>query len=153
MSYQSSLSYSLYYKDYTCSVRGSSCVVCQSRRRAKREGKKTTAGHHFHWQLVNKLKKRDAGTIFLPLFLLSRSFPPPLLLPTTGAFPKNLLGSDGLFRCWNWWKGYITQEWCTAKIFSSVSLHTSIHFSSCSPLLLFFNRLKVSLGWNVVRVR
>lgn len=37
----------------------------------KRKRKKPPAGHHFHWQLVNKLKKRDAGTIFLPLFFCS----------------------------------------------------------------------------------
>lgn len=84
-------------------------------RERERGRKKPSAGHNFHWQLVNKLKQRDAGTIFLPLFLLSPSLSccllsPPLLLQTTGAFPKNLLGSDGLFRCWNWWKGYITQE-------------------------------------------
>ena len=48
----------------------------------EREGEKKNkkernppAGHHFHWQLVNKLKKRDAGTIpppshLFPLFTL-----------------------------------------------------------------------------------
>lgn len=63
----------------------------------EREGEKKNkkernppAGHHFHWQLVNKLKKRDAGTIPpLPpptffLSLLSSS----LVADTTGAFPK-----------------------------------------------------------------
>lgn len=55
-------------ENYTCSVCGSSCVVCSTRCGARREKKKPSAGHHFYWQLVNKLKKRDAGTIFLPPF-------------------------------------------------------------------------------------
>lgn len=29
-----------------------------------------SAGLHFHWQLANKLKQRDTGTIFLPPFFL-----------------------------------------------------------------------------------
>lgn len=135
------------YKDYTCSVCGSSCAVCQGRCRTKKKGrrKKPSAGHHFHWQLVNKLKKRDAGTIFLPLFSsLSLSFPPaPLLLSTTGAFPKNLLGSDGLFRCWNW-----LEEIYHSRVQRFSPPFHSIHtfFSSHSPPLLFFNRLEGFTG-------
>ena len=39
----------------------------------RREKKKSSAGHHLYWQLVDKLKKRDAGAAFLPSF---SSFPP-----------------------------------------------------------------------------
>ena len=66
------------YRDYTCSLCGSSCVVFAGADAAEPRKKKKTppAGHHFHWQLVNKLKKRDAETIppshLFPLF-------PPLL--------------------------------------------------------------------------
>lgn len=69
----------------------------------RREKKDPSAGHNFHWQLVNKLKQRDAGTIFLLFFLLltlsfSSSSSP---VADDWCFPKRLLGSDGLFRCWN----------------------------------------------------
>lgn len=59
------------------------CGFCWSRcSRAKKKKRKTPpAGHHFHWQLVNKLKKRDAGTI-PPLPPFSSLYSPPLLLPT-----------------------------------------------------------------------
>lgn len=88
-------------KDYTCSVCGSSCVVFQGSYRAKTERKKKpSAGHHFHWQLQNKLKQRDAGTPLLP-------FPPLSFICSASAadscspLKKNLLGSAGLRRCWN----------------------------------------------------
>ena len=72
------------YRDYTCSLCGSSCVVFAGADAAeprKKKKKNPPAGHHFHWQLVNKLKKRDAGTIPPPP-PFSSLYSPPLLLPT-----------------------------------------------------------------------
>lgn len=127
-SYQPSLWYSSYYKDYTCSECASSYVFCQcifsAKREEEKEKKKPSAGHHFHWQLVNKLKQRDAGTLFLPLLTLFLS---PSSAVGNWCFPqKNLLGSDVLFRWCSWWKGYIIRAGCTAKTFSFISLHPYI---------------------------
>lgn len=94
------------------------------RERKKKKEKKPSAGHHFHWQLVNKLKQRDAGTLFLPLLTLFLS---PSSAVGNWCFPqKNLLGSDVLFRWCSWWKGYIIRAGCTAKTFSFISLHPYI---------------------------
>lgn len=76
------------------------------------EGEKKTrfAGHNFYWQLVNKLKKRDAGTNFPPpLFPLFRSVSTPLL-PKTGAFPKIFLEVMDFSGAGNWLMGYISSK-------------------------------------------
>lgn len=62
-------------KNYTWSACSSGCVGCQDRCRIKGEGgrKNPSAGHNFHWQLANKLKQRDTGTIFLSFVFFSLS--------------------------------------------------------------------------------
>ena len=71
-------------------------------------------------QIKETWRRNDSPPPTFFLSLLSSS----LVADTTGAFPKKkkkkLLGSDGLFRCWNWWKGYITPGLCTEMVFSSV---------------------------------
>lgn len=47
-----------------------------------KEKKESSAGHHFYWQLVNKLHKRDAGAVFLPT-------PFPLFLSLTSSVASN----------------------------------------------------------------
>ena len=78
VSYLSSLSYSLYCKPLVqCEAPAvwfaRADVEPKRREREQRKKEKPSAGHNFHWQLVNKLKQRDAGTIFPPLFSLSLS--------------------------------------------------------------------------------
>lgn len=149
VSYQSSLSYSLYYKDYTCSVCGSSCAVCWGRCRAKRK-KKPSAGHHFRWQLVNKLKKRDAGTIFLPLSPPSRSLSPPLSLQTTGAFPKIVLEVMDFSGAWVGGRDISLKSGAQRRFCPPLrSIHTFQPLLSTAASSTYWN----SLGWKVVRVR
>lgn len=117
-----------YYKDYTCSVCGSSCVVFQGRcgAKLKKKKKKPSAGHHFHWQLLNKLKQRDAGTIFLPLlFSLPTSFSAPLLLQTAVSFPPESSTKWWAFQVLEWWKGYITPSIQFSSDSQTIFVHRS----------------------------
>lgn len=55
----------------------------------KQNKNKPSAGHRFYWQLVNKLKKREAGAIFLP----------PLFLPLLRCQQLVLSQKSS----WKWW--------------------------------------------------
>lgn len=108
--------------------------------------KKTSAGHHFHWQLLNKLKQRDAGTIFLPplffslftLFLFSSSvadncsFPLKIFLEVMGFSGAGMV--EGIYHSWV----------VHSKDFL-LRFTPSIHFSSYSPLQHFFSIVRGSI--------
>lgn len=104
------------------------------RERKKKKEKKPSAGHHFHWQLVNKLKQRDAGTLFLPLLTLFLS---PSSAVGNWCFPPKKSS-------WKWCPFQVVQ--LVEGIYHSSGLHgkdfllhftPSIHFCSCSPPLWF----------------
>lgn len=86
---------SLNYRNYTGSAwlqLWDSLHYMQSQKNERRKKEEeSSAGHHVYWQLVNKLKKRDAGALSPPLPLSS----------VADNWCSFFLGSDGIFRCWN----------------------------------------------------
>lgn len=86
-------------------------------------GKKTPpAGHRFHWQLVNKLKKRDAGTIYLPPL-----FPLSLALSALLSCCRQLVLSQK--SSWKWWTFQVLEP--VEGIYHSRAVH-------CRDFLLWF---------------
>lgn len=152
-----SLFYSLFLKKITLVQRVDPAVRCAwadagARKEGEWEGekKKPSAGHHFYWQLVNKLKKRDAGTIFLPPFPLAlrllSSVDDNWCFPNRKKKP-NLLGSDGLFRCRDWWGGEVGDIY---QLDFSLCFTSSMRFSPFSSVQ---NLICVgTLSWHMWRI-
>lgn len=127
-------------ENYTCSACGSSCVVCSTRCRARsHEGEKNpSAGHHFYWQLVNKLKKRDAGAIPPPhphFFPFSLSLPSSVCRQLVLSPKKIFLEVMDFSGAGTGGRDIYHSDFC-------LCFTPSIHFRPCSPVWVFLNTLK-----------
>lgn len=146
VSYQPSLLYSLYLKITLVQHVAPAVWFAppDAEPGAMREKKNPSAGHHFYWQLVNKLKKRDAGAIPPPH---PHFFP--LSLSLVSSVCRQLVLSPKK-SSWKWWTfqvlelvvgTYITQS------FASVLLHPYISDPAlrCGSSLIHWS----ALGWKV----